>query len=141
MRAPLGHPVTAGIFNLTNSGTTPVTITGVTLPGSHGLTMTRQVWLVPIRWDAREHAHINVGVGWPYPPPLKRAPQWVLREPAIGGIIRPHHTLNLVFGLTRTTAKAGKAPVPVIAYIAGGTSYTVREQTELIVAADCFTQP
>ena len=141
MRGPLGHPVTAGIFNLTNAGTSAVTITGVTLPGSHGLAMTKQLWLVPIRWDAKHDVHTNVGSGGPYPPPLSESPQWVLRRPAIGGIIKAHHTLNLVFGLTRTTAKAGKAPVPVIAYTADGTSYTVKEQTALIVAADCTTEP
>jgi hypothetical protein len=39
-----------------------------------------------------------------------------------------------VFGLTRTTVKAGRSDGPLISYTADGNSYTVQEQTALEVA-------
>jgi hypothetical protein len=140
MRFGQGRPVTTGIYDLTDHGTSPVTIKSVTLPGAHGLTMTKP-WLAPIHYNPKNGDYVDVGVGAPYPPSTSETPQWAQRRPAIGGIIGASKTLTLVFGLTRTTAKAGKSSGPVIAYTAGGTSYTVKERVSLIVAADCTTQP
>ena len=134
MDYPVGQPVAAGIYDLTNTGDSPVTIQSVTLPDAHGLAVTK-TWLVPIYHDPKTGNWLDVGAGAPFPPTT--SPQWVQRRPAIGGVIRPRQDLNLVFGLTRTTAKAGRSPGPVIAYTAGGSSYTVKMKTSLVVAATC----
>jgi hypothetical protein len=130
-----GRPVTTGIYDLTNSGTTPVTIRSVALPsGARNLAMSSS-WLVPIYhhpggpWE-------DIGAGVPYPPAT--APQWPKRKPAIRGVIAPGQDLNLVFGLTRTNAHTGRSGGPVIVYSANGNSYTVQEKTSLVVAANCF---
>jgi hypothetical protein len=39
-----GTPVSTGIYDLDNAGTSSVTITGITLPSSHELRMT-EAWL------------------------------------------------------------------------------------------------
>ena len=55
------------------------TITGITLPSSHGLRMTR-AWLVPIGRQGRNEELI--GAGFPYPPsfsPVARA-VWARRR-------------------------------------------------------------
>jgi hypothetical protein len=135
IRFPEGQPVTTGIYDLTNSGTSPVTIQSVTLPPSaHGLRMTRP-WLVPIYHDPKNGNYLDVGVVLEWPPATD--PQWAQRKPAIRGVIRAGQDLNLVFGLTRTSAKAGRSPGPVITYTVGGNSYTVQELTTLVVTASC----
>ena len=130
-----GQPITMGIYDLHNAGTSPVTVTSVTLPAAHGLAMTKS-WLLPIyhtpgHWEA-------VGVAADYPPVSKEDvqydPEWPNRVPAAGATIRPGQDLNLVFGLTRTTVKAGRSDGPLISYTADGNSYTVQEQTALEVA-------
>jgi hypothetical protein len=134
MDYPQGKPVATGIYDLTNSGKSPVTIQSVTLPSAHGLRMTKP-WLVPIYHDPKTGDYLDVGAGGPYPPTT--SPQWAQRKPAIRGVIRAGQDLNLVFGLTRTSAKAGKSDGPVITYSAGGNTYTVQELTTLVVAATC----
>jgi hypothetical protein len=52
-------------------------------------------------------------------------------------VIKPHEDLNLVFGLTRTTARNSYSGGPVITYSTGGTAYTVSEKTTLEVAKSC----
>lgn len=133
-----GHPVTVGIYDLSNSGTSPVTIQGITLPALHGMTMTKS-WLVPLYHDPKNGNWVDVGAGSPYPPTT--SPQWGQQRPAIGGVIKAGQDLTLVFGLTRTSARAGKSDGPAITYTANGASYTVREKTSLIVAANCRTEP
>jgi pyrroloquinoline quinone biosynthesis protein B len=54
---------------------------------------------------------------------------------AIGGVVGPHKTLNLVFGLARTSASDGRSDGPAITYTAGGNSYTIEEGITLLVAA------
>jgi len=135
-----GQPVTTGIYDLHNTGSSPVTVTSVTLPDAHGLTMTK-AWLVPIGHSpgSGRVGGMLVGAGWPYPPSFTKLVRsvWAQRRPAVGATIKPGQDLNLVFGLTRTTAKAGKSSGPLIAYTTGGLSYTVAEQTTLEVAAKC----
>jgi hypothetical protein len=131
---PAGKPVTTGLYELTNSGTKPVTVQGIALRNRSGLTVTN-TWLVPIYHDLKNGDWFDVGVGAPYPPTT--APEWRNRRPAIGATIRPGQDLNLVFGLTRTTAKAGRSDGPAIAYTAGGSGYSMKEKTSLVVAASC----
>ena len=141
MGFPQGRPVTTGIYDLRNTGTAAVTIQSVTLPGAHGLRKTK-AWLVPIGHtpgQANNGGGILVGAGWPYPPSFTALVRsvWAKRRPAVGATIKPGQDLNLVFGLTRTTAKAGKSDGPAIWYTASGSSYTVNEKTSLVVAARC----
>lgn len=126
-----GQPVTAGIYDLHNTGTSPATVHRVGLPSAHGLRMT-EVWLVPIR-----HTTL-IGAGWPYPPTT--SPVWAQRQPAAGAVIRPGQDLNLVFGLTRTSARDGRSAGPVIVYSASGTSYTMHEAVSLIVSGNCLAE-
>lgn len=127
-----GRPITMGIYTLDNSGTAPVTVTSVTLPAALGLAMTKS-WLVPIYHDPRNGNYVAIGVAADYPPIAKADtainPEWRNRVPAAGATIRPGQTLNLVFGLIRTTAKAGRSDGPLISYTADRNSYTVQEQT------------
>jgi hypothetical protein len=133
------QPTGVGLYDLKNSGSSPVTLKSVTLGSPHGLTITR-AWLTPIYYNAGQE--LLIGVGWPWPLSLSRgegsAPvrwAWARRKPAVEAIIKPHQDLNLVFGLTRTTTRNGYSGGPVIAYTANGSTYTVREQTTLEVAA------
>jgi hypothetical protein len=137
MPSALGHPVTTGIYDLTNGGSTNVTIKHLTLPSAHGLKVTSW-WLVPIYHDPSNGNSYDVGAGFPYPP--TKAPEWPRREPAKGAVIRPGQDLNLVFALTRTSAPASRSAGPLITYTAGGNTYSVQEKTTLIVAANCQTQ-
>jgi hypothetical protein len=129
-----GRPVSIGIYVLENTGHASVTITGVTLPSAQGLTMTRP-WLVPIYYDRKNGNHLTVGTGFPYPPP--DTPQWRERRLAIGGTIRPGQNLNLVFGVTRTTARSGTSGGPVVTYTAAGSAYTLKEKFTLEAARHC----
>lgn len=129
-----GQPVTTGLYDLTNNGTAPVTITAVSLPGRRGMTMTRP-WLVPLWRNPRNGNWLDVGVGGPYPP--LSSPTWPQRRLAVGGLIRPHQRLTLVFGLTRMLGATGRSDGPAITYTASGGTWTVRERTSLIVAPDC----
>jgi hypothetical protein len=131
-----GQPVTAGLYELHNTDTSPVTVQNVSLPSSvHGLRMTK-AWLVPIYRDPKSGDWVDVGVGAPYPP--TSAPEWAKRRPAVGAVIEPGQNLNLVFGLTRTSARVGRSAGPAIDYTVGGASYTLREAVSLIVAGRCF---
>jgi hypothetical protein len=135
-----GHPTGVGLYPLANSGSAPVTLKSVTLGSPHGLTITR-AWLTPIDGNAGGGGTL-IGVGWPWPLSLARGWgsqavrwAWARREPAAGAVIKPREDLNLVFGLTRTIARNGYSGGPVITYTANGSTYTVREQTTLEVAA------
>lgn len=139
MPSAQGQPTTVGLYDLRNRGRSPVEVSGITLGSPRGLTMT-SAWLTPIYDKAGEA--LLVGVSWPWPPSLSRGEgsrsvrwAWARRKPAAGAIIKPHQDLNLVFGLTRTTARNGYSDGPVIAYSANGNTYTVREATILEVAA------
>ncbi len=129
-----GRPVTVGIFDLTNTGSSPVTIHGVRLGSPRGLTMT-EAWLVPIEHFATYVS--DVGAGAPFPPNDSPSGRWAWahRRPAVGAVLRKHQDLNLVFGVIRTTARAGRSAGPVIVYSVSGGTYTVQEQTSLVVAA------
>ena len=72
-------------------------------------------------------------LGYPYPP--TRWAEWSRRVAVAGAVIGPHESLNLVFGLTRTTAAAGHTSGPVITYSAGGSTYTLQEQVGLVITA------
>lgn len=147
--SPQGRPVTQGLYNLDNTGSTPVTVISVKLPpDAKGLAMTRAVWLVPIvvTHDRGEPGTLIMGTAVvPWPPKQGRFsftsgrwPTWRYRKPAIGGTIAPHQDLNLVFGLIRTTAKPGTAAGPVVTYTAGGSVYTLAENFGQELAASCL---
>lgn len=130
-----GKPVTQGFYDLDNTGSTAVKVDSVRLPpDAKGLAMTRQVWLVP-EWRKPGGASLFMGLGAVFWPPQQGAftfatgrwPTWRWRQPAVGGTIRPHQDLNLVYGLTRTTSKPGTASGPVVTYTAGGSRYTLAE--------------
>jgi hypothetical protein len=127
-----GQPVTVGLYDLDNSDTSPVTVKSITLPSAHGLTMTK-AWLVPIYHDPKNGNYVVLGVGAAYPPTT--APEWRHREPAVGAVIHPHQDLNIVFGLIRTSARNGRSDGPATTYTAGGSTWTVKEQVSLVVAA------
>jgi hypothetical protein len=140
MFAVRGKTVTVGLFELTNIGKSPAVVQSVTLPAMRGLRMTKS-WLVPVYRDPKNGNHLNVGAGFPYPPAWSSSVRrvWAQRRPAAGGTIRPGQDLNLVFGLTRTTAMTGKSAGPVIVYSTGGTKFTLKELTTLTVAGSCTT--
>ena len=138
----IGVPITMGIYELHNTGTSAVTVKTVTLPSAHGLTMTK-AWLVPIG-QTGGGGTLDVGAGWPYPPSFTAIVRsvWAQRRPAVGNTtIKPGQDLNLVFGLTRTMGSVGKSDGPAITYAAAGSTYTVQEKTSLVVvAANCEAQ-
>ncbi len=128
--APRRNVLTMGIYVLENSGKTPVTVQSVTLTGVHGLAMTK-AWVIPLRRLPREIE--AVGAGYPYPPVTW--PTWKYRQAVPGAVVPAGKWLNLVFGLTRTTAKGGRSNGPTVSYTAGGNSYSMREQTALALAS------
>lgn len=139
MPSTRGRPTGVGLYDLKNSGSSPVKIKSVTLGSPRGLTMTK-AWLTPIYFNGAEE--VVIGVGWPWPLSLARGSgsqavrwAWARRKPAVGAIIKPHQDLNLAFGLTRTTARNGYSGGPVVIYSANGNTYSVREQTTLEIAA------
>ncbi len=58
---------------------------------------------------------------------------WAQRSLAAGAVIRPHQTLNLVIGLARTAPK-GTGGGPIVSYTAGQATYTLNEQTGVLLA-------
>jgi len=131
-----------GIYELHDTGKSTVTVKAVTLPGAHGLAMTK-AWLVPIG-QTGDGSTMDVGAGWPYPPSFTKLVRavWAQRQPAVGATIKPGQDLNLVFGLTRTKGSVGKSDGPAITYTAAGSTYTVQEETGLVLAAaNCQAQP
>jgi hypothetical protein len=126
--------VTAGLWILDNTGTSPVTVTSVKLPpSSHGLAMTK-AWLVP-PYTPPNGARTYVGVQAGYPP--THFATWPMRQPIPGAVIKPGRGLSLVFGLTRTGTKDGHTPGPVVTYTAAGNSYTLQEHYGFRMAAHC----
>jgi hypothetical protein len=125
----LGHTLTMGLWGVYNTSKKPAIVTSVGLPDPHGLAITKTAWLVP---DTVQPGHIEgVGVQEDYPP--VSWPTWSQRQAIPGAVARPHISLSIVFGLTRTTGRTGRSAGPVITYTAGGTTYTIREQTSLVV--------
>jgi hypothetical protein len=136
MLAPqVGKPVLMGLFELKNQGTAPVTVRSVSLPDAHGLAMTG-AWLVPVNASGPQ-----LGMGLAYPPVTYAL--WANRVPAVGAVIRPGQSLQLAFGVLRTTRAAdGNSGQPMIVYTAGRAFYTLREQGSLAVAhTKCFQSP
>lgn len=129
-----GAPVTFGLFDLHNSGSSPVTVQSLRLPAANGLRMT-SAWLVPFYFDKKDGNTDTIGVGWAYPPATR--PEWPQRRPAIGAVIKPGQDLNLVFGLIRTTPRNGTSDGPAIVYTSNGNTYTMQEGINLTVSPDC----
>jgi hypothetical protein len=128
----VGHTLTMGIYGLANSGTSDVIVTGVRLAHPHGLSITKSAWVVPDVVTPGED--LGVGVEEDYPP--VSWPTWSKREAIPGALVRPRQDeLSLVFGLTRTTSRAGHSGGPVITYTANGNTYRVQERTALVVTA------
>jgi hypothetical protein len=108
--------IAIGDWALKNSSASTVTIQSATLPDVHGLTATK-AWLAPIQGQTL--------IGVAYWPP--KSPMWALRVLAAGGTIRPHHSLNLVFGFAMNSAKTAQAGGPTVTYTANGNTYTLQE--------------
>jgi len=120
--------VTDGLDALQNSGKIPATVRKVTLTNPHGVAMTTRAWLVPI-WHTQGDYDV-IGDGFPYPPVTWGT--WKNRRLAIGGVIRPGQSLNLVFGIKRT-ARTGRSGPTSIVYTAGGSTYTLTESTSTVM--------
>src|SRR5215469_10026771 len=116
-----------GIYALENQGKSPVTIQGVPLSSPNGVKMTGGAWVLPI------FNHTLVGPG-PWPP---SGPAWAMRLRAAGAVIQPGQAMNLVFGVTRTSANAGRSDGPAISYSADGSTFTLQENISLILADSC----
>jgi hypothetical protein len=127
---PVGVQVSDGFFLLTNTGSSPVTITSVKLSSVHGLAVTR-AWLMPM-YKPPHGVPSGVGDG-PYPP--VDSPEWPNRQAVPGAVIKPHQSLNLFFGLARTTASTGRAGGPTVTYTAGRNSYTLQEAWGFVIPA------
>jgi hypothetical protein len=128
----VGQPVTLGFYALRNNGISAVTILSISLPaGARRLTMTR-AWLVPIDDNP-------IGSGWPWPPATQ--PAWRLRRPAVGAVIRPRQILDLVFGLTRTSGRAGQSSGVVVTYSSGAAQYVLDGSVALMVSQNCYAEP
>jgi hypothetical protein len=128
--AALGRTVTEGFFPLENTGKAAATVQRVALTKPRGMAVTTKAWLVPI-WHTSGHFEL-IGDGFPYPPVTY--PGWKHREPAIGAVIKPGRSLNLVYGIKRT-ARTGTSGGPTITYTAGGNTYTLTYATSLVMKA------
>jgi hypothetical protein len=106
---------------LYNTGTTPVTVIRVKLASPHGVTMTK-AWLMPLYKPP--HGSLSYAGVQSYPP--TSWPEWPNRQPIPAAVIKPGQYLNLVFGLTRTTAGPGRTDGAVITYTANRISYTLQ---------------
>jgi hypothetical protein len=139
-----GVPFANGFYDLHNTGSSPVTVTGVSVPSLHGLSVVSRYWLVPVYHDPKNGNWVLIGVGFPWPPTYSAAVRsvWAQRKPAIGAVIRPGQDLNLVFAMIRTTAGLGHSRGPLITYTSGGSSYTMQFKTFLQVSpVDCGLLP
>lgn len=123
-----GELITMGITALKNHSSSPATIQSVSLRASHGLATT-MFWVTPI------YNTTLIGTAL-WPPPT--GPAWALRRPAIGAVVPANQDLNLVFGIARTTAKNGTSDGVDVVYSAGGNTYTLAQNTSLVVAPKCF---
>jgi len=126
--AAKNRTVTDGFDALQNGGKIPATVRKVSLTYAHGMTMTTRAWLVPI-WHTQGD-YDAIGDGFAYPPVTWGT--WKYRRPAIGGVVRPGQTLNLVFGIKRT-ARTGRSGPTSIVYTAGGSTYTLTESTSTVM--------
>jgi hypothetical protein len=118
----LGQAVTDGTFVLTNTGTSPVTITSVKIPAARGVTMS-PAWLMP-GYKPPHGSMSYVGDGMPYPPTAWH--EWPNRQAIPGAVIKPHRQFNLFFGITRTADRRVEAGAPVITYTADGHTFTAQ---------------
>ncbi len=120
-----GEIITIGITDLENHSSSPATVQGVSLRASHGLAVT-MFWVTPI--------FNSTLIGTALWPPT--GPAWAQRRPAVGAVVPAHTDLNLVFGLART-AKRGTSDGVDVVYSAGGNTYTLAQNTTLVVAPKC----
>jgi len=128
--APRDHTVTQGFYVLQNGGKTDVTVRSVRLVKPRGIVMATKAWVVP-PWYSKGSQNA-LGVGYPYPPVTW--PTWKDRRPAVGAVVKPNETLNLVFGVARTATK-GTSAAPVVTYTAGGNTYTWQQGTTFVMVA------
>lgn len=133
---PVGFQVSDGFFLLTNTGSSPVTVTSVKVTSLHGLAITR-AWLMPLY---KPPHGVPSGIGDEFYPPT-HSPEWPNRQAVPGAVIKPHQALNLFFGLARTTAETGRAGGPTITYTVGGNSYTLQEAWGFVIAAKSCSHP
>jgi hypothetical protein len=125
-----GHGTTAqGWYSIQNSGKTAATVQSVRLVKPHGVAMTTKAWLMPVLQTGHGGEELY-GAGFPYPP-VGWAP-WKHRRLAVGAVIRPGQTSNLIFGVART-ARKGTSAAPVVTYTAGGNTYTWQDATTFVM--------
>lgn len=137
--AATGKLVVIGVYDLHNTGSSPVKITAINVAAIHGLRMT-SAWLTPILRDPRNGDWEEIGMGFPYPPSFTKLAreEWRLRQPLIGATIKPRQDLNLVFGVARTGTQPGRLNGLLITYTSGWMiSYTVTDSGALELAARC----
>ena len=116
-----------------NFGSTPVMILSVRPPADARNVRMSRAWIVPIYHDAKTG---NFDLAEP------GVPTWNQRQPAVGAVIRPAkgpaEAVTLEYGVMRTTtATAGRSDPPVIVYKADGTTFTVQQGFDLVLADNC----
>jgi hypothetical protein len=127
----LGQKITDGYVLLYNSSTSPVTVTSVKLPpSSRGLAISK-AWLTP-QWKSPSGS-LNYAGDPDYPPITWGA--WPQRQQIPGAVIRPHQTLNLIFGAWRTAPRIGRTVGPVITYTSSGDTYALQEHFGFVLVA------
>jgi hypothetical protein len=94
-----------------------------------------KAWLLPIYHPPKTAISEDIGAGWPYPP--NGRPNWDKRQPAAKAVIKGGQDLNLVFGVTRTSAKTSRSGGPLIVYSAGGNTYTLHENQSIVLTNRC----
>jgi hypothetical protein len=131
----------AGFWNIDNTGKSPVTLTGITLPGTRDLRMATKAWLVRIAYSGGEYMQIGDGGRWPPSDDAVARAQWKQREPLIGAVLKPGQERNLVLGILWTAGHYGISDGPQIRYQSAGQTYVVNEQLTLAISATCNNVP
>jgi hypothetical protein len=123
------HTVGQGFYALENGGKIAATVQSVRLTRPHGVVMTTKPWIMPILQTGHGGTELY-GAGFPYPP-AGWLP-WRHRRPAIGAVIRPGQSFNLIFGVART-ARRGTSGAPTVTYTAAGNTYTWQDATDFVM--------
>jgi hypothetical protein len=124
----LGHPVTIGIQDFTNSGHDAIVIDRVTLGTSRDLRLAG-AYIVPGRF--------TVGVWENFPPPagqLLQGVQWDKRRHPAGTRVAPGGWVNVVAGIAPTRRARDTSTGIVVWYHDGSKHFELRTNLRVIVA-------
>jgi len=124
----LGHAVTIGLQNFTNSGHDAVTIDRVTLGTVRGLKLAG-AYAVPGRY--------TVGVWNNFPPParqLLKGVQWDKRRQPAGTRVQPGRWVNVVAGVDPTRKAEDSSTGIVLWYHDGSQRFELRTNVRILVA-------